>query len=486
MTPLEKLSALLPEVQLQPHQQELVEQAKTHPQRMLLMHSLGSGKTLSAIGMAEAQNQPYTAVVPAALRNNFRGERAKFTDQQTPADVASYTSIAKGDPISKLHTLIFDEAHRLRNPGSKQTQRAMDLADQANQVIMLSGTPVINRPSDIVPMVNMLTGRRMSPEEFEGRYVGEKKKWPGIIPWLRGVQPVTEPEIRNEDELKALLQGHIDYYAPDQGPVPVNRTDIPVEMGTEQSRLYKAMWNELPWMLRWKLKNDFPMNKEELSKALSFLTGPRQVSLSTYPYLRSKDPEKAFVHSPKLQEAHKRMMEKLKDERTKGLVFSNFIDAGLTPYSYMLNKNGIPAAVFHGGLNDLERKRLVDDYNRNKLRVALLGPSGAEGLSFKGTQLIQILDPHWNAARTRQMEGRGLRHDSHWNLPPELQNVEIQRYISKMPPGFQQRLMAWLGQKPEPGRASDDYLIAMSQKKDDLSSKFLSLLRDMGAQNRKG
>jgi hypothetical protein len=45
--------------------------------RKLLMHSLGSGKTLTAIGMAEAAKKPYTAVVPASLRSAFKGERRR-------------------------------------------------------------------------------------------------------------------------------------------------------------------------------------------------------------------------------------------------------------------------------------------------------------------------------------------------------------------------------------------------------------------------
>lgn len=479
-----KQADLLPSVALQPHQEQLKEDATNVPQRILLYHGLGSGKTLSSIGMAEAQGKPYTAIVPASLRNNYRKEREKFTDEETPADVMSYTSIARGDPVDKLHTLVFDESQRLRNQESKQTQRALDLADKAKQVILLSGTPITNRASELAPVINMLTGRRMSSDEFTGRYVGESKKWPGLVPWLRGVQPVTEQHINNKDELKALLEGHIDYYHPSQSPVPVNRKDVPVEMGPEQTRLYKAMWNELPWVMKWKLKNDFPMSNNELQKTLSFLNGPRQVSLSTYPYLRNKDYGKAFDQSTKLQTAHKNLTETLQDPRKKALIFSNFIDAGLNPYANRLTKDKVPNAVFHGGLNDEARKKLVDDYNNDRIRVALLGPSGAEGLSFKGTNLVQLLDSHWNSARPKQMEGRAIRHDSHLDVDEDLKNVEVQRYISKLPPGLKARLLSLVGRKPEPGKASDDYLIAMSQRKDDLNQQFVDLLKELGSKKR--
>jgi SNF2 family DNA or RNA helicase len=48
---MEKLADLLPEVELQEHQKKLL---KRDPNKnLLLLHSLGSGKTLSSIALAE-------------------------------------------------------------------------------------------------------------------------------------------------------------------------------------------------------------------------------------------------------------------------------------------------------------------------------------------------------------------------------------------------------------------------------------------------
>jgi len=43
------------------------------------------------------------------------------------------------------------------------------------------------------------------------------------------------------------------------------------------------------------------------------------------------------------------MMQELKDPRTKGLVFSNFIDAGLMPYSAALRNPTATVALQLGG-----------------------------------------------------------------------------------------------------------------------------------------
>jgi superfamily II DNA/RNA helicase len=153
----------------------------------------------------------------------------------------------------------------------------------------------------------------------------------------------------------------------------------------------------------------------------------------------------------------------------------------LSPYLAALNKAGIPAASFTGALSDKERKKLVDDFNADKLKVALLGPAGTEGLSFKGTKLVQLLDPHWNTSRGSQSEGRALRFDSHEHLPPEERKVKIERYLARTAPSRLKSLLGLIGFKPEGDPATDEYLMAAAQKKQELNEKFLNLLKEIGS-----
>lgn len=477
-----KSADLAPDVQLLPHQQRVAEEAAQGPLRKLLLWQVGSGKSLGGLSAAEAYGKPYTVISPASLRPTWQEERKKFTKQDLPASIMSYTEAASGKPVQHPESLVMDEIQRLRNPGSKQTQRAMSLAEQAKNLILLSGTPTSNEPSEFAAPMSMLTGQPITPAEFRSRYTEKRQVYPGFFARLRGVMPREEEHIAHPEELKALLKGHIDYYQPDTPSVPVKHEDIHVEMSPLQTRLYHGMWNQLPWMTRWKLKHDFPMSRDELNKTLSFLSGPRQVGLSTLPYLRDKDPLRAFENSTKLQEANKHLQERItKDPRQQALVFSNFITAGLVPYAAALEKQGIPHAIFHGGLSDEERRQLVTDFNSGKTRVALLGPSGAEGLSFKGVQLIQLLDPYWHGVRSRQQEARGIRYGSHAHLPPELQNVTVQRFVSRLPAGFSDRLLSRLGvDRTSATHAADDYLEHLSTRKDRLNQEFTDILKQIG------
>lgn len=481
-----KQARLREDVSLQPHQQRLEDEARTSPLRKLLYYQLGSGKSLASIAANEARDQPYTVVVPAALRENYKGELRKFTDGSLPVHVMSYTALARGTAPEHPGSLVFDEAHRLRNPHSAATRQAVDLASNADQVLLLSGTPLTNRPGDLAPLLSMLTNQQTSPDEFEERFTRKETITPSL--WQRLFHGATKGEhVRpaNLEELRSLLAGKIDYYAPDRQNVSVAHEDVEVETSPEQTKLYQAMWKKLPAVTRWKLQKDFPLSSEELLRLRNFLSGPRQVSLSTYPYLRIKDPLKAFSQSTKLQEASRRLEDALTDPRAKALVFSNFIEAGLTPYAADLARKGVPHAVFHGGLTDAERRKLVADYDAGRLRVALIGPSGMEGLSFKGTSLIQQLDPHFHGVRPRQAEGRAVRFDSHDDLPPELRNVRVERFVSRLPAGLVERLKArLLGRSPRLTPATDDHLLALSRRKDELNERFLDELRRIGSAGR--
>ena len=468
-----KAAALRAGVQLQPHQADIAATGDEDT-RLLLYHALGSGKTLSALAAAEQSGDPYTAVMPASLRNNYRGEIAKWTDRQTPAQVMSYTALAKGLPYQQDSTLVYDEAHSLRNPTAARTINAISLAEKAKRLYLLSGSPIVNHPHDLVPAIQMLTGRKYTPEEFDKQFVGQQTVNPGFFARWRGVKPAKQPVLKNENQLRDLLTGHVDYHAPDAPDVERRDERITVSMSPSQSRLHKAFWNKLPWILRWKLQQEFPLSRKELTKLQSFLAGPRQVGLSTLPFQTEGNALQAFDQSPKLQAAFQHLQD---SGNVPSVVASNFVTAGLKPYAAALERAGISHGTLHGGLTDQVRKKLVEDYNSGKLRTLLLGPAGTEGISLKGTRLLQILDPHWNETRGKQTAGRGIRFDSHVDLPPADRNVRIQRFISQLP--VSNGIASWFGGKQSPA-AADTYLEQMAAKKERLNQQFLEVLRQVG------
>lgn len=476
----DKSAALLDTVQLQPHQKRIQDKAEENeqagiPTRMLLYHQLGSGKSLSSIAAGEKLG-PYTAIAPAALRPNYEKELTKFTDRQNPVDVASYNSLAAGYEPQNPNTLIFDEAQRLRTDDSKATQQAFNLSQKAKNVLLLSGTPIVNGPEDLAPMLSMIEGKKVDPKELASRYSDTQEVEPTWWNYLMGNKPGTHYGVKNEDELRDRLAGKVDFHAAKESPVDVNNERHEVELSPEQAMIYRGFWKDVPWLTRWRMNNDYALEPKELARMKSFLAGPRQVGLSPLPFMKTKDPLKAYQQSAKLQMAVAKLKEELKtNPESRALVFSNFIDAGLTPYAAGLNQEKIPHGIFHGGLTDAQRKQVVEDYNNGKIKAMLLGPSGSEGLSTKGTRLIQQLDPHWQDTRVDQNIGRGVRYDSHSHMPEEDRKVKIQRFVSKLSPTMYEKLFGDM-----PVGSIDQYLERAAQRKTDVNKRFLQILQEVG------
>jgi len=452
---------------------------------MLLYHGLGTGKSLSAIAAAEAakatSGDSYGIVAPASLRGNFEKEVEKFTEDSTP-EVISYTGLGLGKKFKEQpDTVIMDEAHRLRNPGGAAAIAARDVAYDAKRLLLLTGSPITNSPTDLANLMSLLKRQQISPKEFEKRYIGEETVYPGILNWAAGIKPGVRPVVQNADELKRTLRGHVDYQ-PSKDPegVNVNEERVYAPMSPAQLKMQKALRTKIPPSFLWKLDQEFPLSKDELAKLNSFFTGLRQNSISTAPFRHDSDPLKAFEQSGKLTLAMKKFKEVMADDpRKKAIIYSNHIGAGIEPYAAALAQENIPYGMFHGGVPTKLRQQALRDYNAGKLRALLLGPAGAEGLSTKGTNLIQILDPHWHESRSQQARGRGLRFDSHEDLPEELKNVHVQRFITKSEdPSWLGKLVGYRRE-----RTGDEILDRLSREKEKLNDKFRNILREVGSEN---
>jgi SNF2 family DNA or RNA helicase len=122
------------------------------------------------------------------------------------------------------------------------------------------------------------------------------------------------------------------------------------------------------------------------------------------------------------------------------------------------------------------RSQMVKDYNANKLRALLISSAGAEGLDLKGTRLLQILEPHFNKEKEKQIVGRAIRYQSHAGLPPDEQNVLIQRYLSQPKGSWIDRMLG----RPTV-RGTDEYISDLADRKEKLNQQLLDQIARYGA-----
>lgn len=149
--------------------------------RLFIADEMGLGKTVQALLTLEKSDRwPAVVVVPALLRENWRREIKKWLPhrmtmiargRKVAAGVFSYAMMADiiiigydivKDWLPHLHGMeaaIFDECHYIKNLKSQRTRACRDLADTLRPtapLLMLSGTPLLNRPVELMAQLRVL------------------------------------------------------------------------------------------------------------------------------------------------------------------------------------------------------------------------------------------------------------------------------------------------------------------------------------------
>ena len=465
-------------IELKPHQKRVLQKLLDTP-GLLVYHGLGSGKTITSISAAEKLGIPAEAVVPASLRPNYLKELAKVKPT-VPFDIKSYEGFTKS-PSSRDKVLIFDEAHRLQDPASMRTRAALEHAAPSARRVLLTGTPIQNYPKELAPLLNIAAGKKVLPteSEFEKQFIEEKEVSPGFLEkYLFGVQPGIEPSIKNKSELARAVRQYVDYHPSIKDGFPASsEKTVKVQMSPTQKLVYDYVARGIPSGLLRKVERNLPPSKKESANLAAFLSAPRAVSNTPHSYQTYMTEEDAVKHSPKFQKILNDFSGGLKSNpRFKGVIYSNFIRDGIKPLHAALTQAGVPAAMFTGELSDRQKKKIVDDYNSDKIKALLVSGAGSEGLDLKGTRMVQVVEPHWNKSRIKQVIGRAIRYKSHEHLPPEERHVDVRHYHSTTPPTMFQRLM---GDKPH--TSTDEYMHGLAAKKQKLIDQFLEVLQQEGS-----
>jgi len=157
--------------------------------RLLIADDMGLGKSLQALlCILSGQYQRVLIVCPSVVKVNWANEVEKWTDMnpsliygQTKEYEVSDITIINYDLLharveellaDDYDCIIFDECHTLKNQKAQRTKAAKRLATwpTVKGMIAMSGTPILNRPSEIFTVLNML-----KPATFTNYYLFGKK-----------------------------------------------------------------------------------------------------------------------------------------------------------------------------------------------------------------------------------------------------------------------------------------------------------------------
>jgi SWI/SNF-related matrix-associated actin-dependent regulator 1 of chromatin subfamily A len=234
--------------------------------RALLGHEMGLGKTLiSLLTTTKLTNAlPAVVVAPASIKWGWRDEIVKHLgagcqvlagtkpkrndlDLRSDVYVVSYNILHAWMPYLigdvRPSTLILDECHAVKDAGTRQSKAARYLALHADYVLPISGTPLLNRPAELFPVLNM-TRPDLYPSYL---FFAQQYCAPRMTPWgtweARGAE--------NLDELHAdldfnLLVRRRKCDVLDQLPAKT-RSVVPLEIANP-GEYHKAEKDFLAWL----------------------------------------------------------------------------------------------------------------------------------------------------------------------------------------------------------------------------------------------
>lgn len=368
---------------LRPYQIEGVEKIIGLGRDVLLADEPGLGKTVQ---VAEVINRTRPAsvrvVCPASLRLNWAGElEVWLTFRPAAVEIMSYEAVVSAkDTLAGVDLLVFDEAHYLKNPDAKRTRKCLALT--AKKRLFLTGTPVVNRPMDLYPILNAM-GLAASRVDYGKRYCDGFLQ---VVKW----NPRTRRPMRtvwnfsgasNVEELSALLKSKC----------MVRRTKAEV-------------LSELPAKTRQVVELDIPLSAT-----------PGAVRTAVYPDLASAGaagapPDVAFqdLSAVRLETALHKLphviayIQDLLEEEEKLVVFAwhrEVIDALAA---------GLPRAVkLYGGMSDRAKDRAVRDFQTGDARVFVGQITAAgTGITLTAADTAVFAEIDWVPGNITQAEDR--------------------------------------------------------------------------------
>lgn len=174
--------------------------------RFLIGDEPGLGKTLQSIGVIDcARAYPCLVICPSSLKINWQREFEKFADVKAlvldnatrttfpylltmkmyQVAIVNFESLRKyfvwdiktngafrlkdvvfSPSINIFKSVIIDESHRVKDPGAQQTIFTKGICTGKRYIAMLSGTPVVNRPEDLIAQLSIM--ERLA-DDFGGR-----------------------------------------------------------------------------------------------------------------------------------------------------------------------------------------------------------------------------------------------------------------------------------------------------------------------------
>lgn len=504
---------------LQPSQKFLSHLFKdTKIKGLLIYHKIGAGKTCTSVRIAEElkKRMNIVVIVPAALIGNYKGElrsqcaneeyitdkERKKLEKYKPYDKEYKDIIKKSDKrIDKYYTiysyhkfvelaqrnkikfrntlLIIDEVQNMVSETGtfyKFLKKTIYESDDKTRIVLLSATPMFDKPVEIALTLNLLKPKHPLPigNDFNQKFMSCKQNKDGIY-----------YKAKNIKKFRKMIKGMVSYYrgaSPKSFPKE-NFKVVRCQMSDFQYKSYLTAMSTDEHSFRGSFKN-----VDILKMPTDFFLGPRIISNVAFPNKGIGMNGFSSFRDDALQ------IQNIKEYSTKFYkIYKNIINSEgpVFIYSNFKEIGGIRAMVqffeYHGYKNyktygEGEKRYAIwsgdekhhvkeeikhvfnqkSNINGEKLKIMFGSPSIKEGVSLLRVEQVHILEPYWNISRMKQIIGRAIRFCSHKDVPTYRREVDVFLYLATYPNV----------------RTIDEYVWKLAKKKQKLINTFEMALKE--------
>lgn len=406
---------------------------------LLLYHPVGTGKTCTAVVIAERhtamQQRVLIVTQNTTLANVWRRELLLATGEKylsprdrqvlVDGDAAAQKAVIRNArerikkdyafvTYARLHheigqaygVVIVDEAHHVTGERLYHALRIL-LVKTGAKFVACTATPTFDKATDILPLARLIAlvnRREVAASDCDIAHIPVLLRG-AVSRFERDAQSDCLPRVTEHEVMCPFLDGGI------------------------QQRLYaEASHSGLS------LQEEYDEEIQHLSPSLQAMHKLSRLATSVNTsYLR---------HTPLDQGSSKfaRLVEFLTEQlRQPGNIFINvfYIDeGGLSTLRYVL-ATYVPARilVMVAKMDSDRRSQVLAMFNHasnidgSYAKIFLGTTSSSEGLTLKHVRFVHILNPAWNLSRYLQTSGRAVRYNALSGLPVELRTVDVYCYM---------------------------------------------------------
>jgi len=365
--------------------------------RVINSDEMGCGKTIQALAYIKHKGfQRSLIVCPASVKFAWEGEVKKWTNMKVVV-IDSKTDIGKIDPeiplwvinydiLRKHHDVLVktrfdlicgDEAQKLKSVQSLRSKAFRSIAKNIPHVILLSGTPLLSRPSELFSLLNLIDSKTWGNFwDFSRRYCAAHQGR-----WGMDVSGSS-----NSEELHARIKKYF---------IRRKKEDVLKE-------LPEKIFINLPVELDKEHKEQYDTAARDLANYLRKFTGKTNPEIQ-----RMLNAEKLMrlnvlrqVNAMGKMDAVEELVESITEAGQKVIVFSSFN----APLEHLHQKLGKSSVLLTGKTSMEDRQKAVEEFQTNPKVNVFLGGTLSAGIGITLTAATNCIwvDRSWNPADQNQ------------------------------------------------------------------------------------